>query len=472
MQAFRDLLTARRPDAILERMPATSGNADHFRTALLVLAGLGAALGASAQFVSSDDHVKPLPLEHWLAEGDQKHIRWSARVVGIELSNQQRLRARIELDVDGTELVKRRGKGYLIMAVQLNDSQNRPYQTRKAIDLNRIEDAASKLNVTYTQDALVTPGAYRVMLGVLDTATGEHSVLERTLNAGAIRNDPLPAAWRDLPPVEFLQEADSPDSLYLPYLSGRLNLPVETRHPVRVELMVNASPSSSGQNPRTGQTNNRTRDELVPALKVLSQVNVLRGALNVSILDLTRRQVVFEQREARDLDWPTLRQALVTADPNVIDVHALENREKNAQFFVEQVGRRIAGAATREAQSGQARTNPDLNQAVPVLIVLSGPMTLNSGEDLHPIKASRESVGGVFYIRYHSVSVRPIPSPLDEPRRGRRGFSSLPSAPAFTEPLDSLEHTLKPLQPRVFDVYTPEQFRKTLATVLSEISKL
>ena len=468
MHAFRVLLTARRPDAILERMPATSGNADHFRTALLVLAGLGAALGASAQFVSSDDHAKPLPLERWLAEGDQTHIRWNARVLGIELSNQQRLRARIELDVDGTELVKRRGKGYLIMAVQLNDSQNRPYQTRKAIDLNRIEDAAGKLNVTYTQDVLVTPGTYRVMLGVLDTATGEHSVLERTLNAGAIRNDPLPAAWRDLPPVELLQEADSLDSLYLPYLSGRLNLPIETRHPVRVELMVNASPSSSGQNPRMGQANSRTRDELVPALKVISQVNVLRGALNVSILDLTRRQIVFEQREVRDLDWPMLRQALVTADPNVIDVHALENREKNAQFFVEQVGRRIAGAATREAQ----QTNPGLNQAVPVLIVLSGPMTLNSGEDLHPIKASRESVGAVFYIRYHSVSLRPILSPLDEPRRGRRGFSSLPSAPAFTEPPDSLEHTLKPLQPRVFDVYTPEQFRKTLATVLSEITKL
>jgi hypothetical protein len=459
-------------------MPATSGNADPLRTALLFLAGLAAALGVSAQFISSDDHVKPLPLESWLAEGDQAHIRWTARVLGIELSNQQRLRARIELEVDGNELVKRRGKGFLIMAVQFNDSQDRAYQTRKAIDLSRIEDAAGKLNVTYTQDALVTPGAYRVTLGIFDTATGEHSVLQRMLNAGAIRNDPLPAAWRDLPPVELLRETDSPDNLYLPYVSGRLNLPLETRRPVRVELMVNASPSSSGQNPRTGQTNSRTRDELIPALKVISQVDVLHGALNISILDLTRRQVVFEQQEVRDLDWSTLRQALVTADPNVIDVHALENREQNAQFFVEQVGKRIAGALSREAQFNQAQpsapqTSPAAsNQPVPVLVVLSGPMTLNSGEDLHPIKASGKPAGGVFYIRYHSVAARPIPSPLDEPRRGRRVFPNLASAPAFAEPLDSLERTLKPLQPRVFDVYTPEQFRKTLAAVLSEISKL
>jgi hypothetical protein len=36
--------------------------------------------------------------------------------------------------------------------------------------------------------------------------------------------------------------------------------------------------------------------------------------------------------------------------------------------------------------------------------------------------------------------------------------------------LDQLESTLKPLAPRLFDVDTPEQFRKALATVLAEIS--
>jgi hypothetical protein len=39
-------------------------------------------------------------------------------------------------------------------------------------------------------------------------------------------------------------------------------------------------------------------------------------------------------------------------------------------------------------------------------------------------------------------------------------------------PIDQLEPTLKPLAPRLFDVETPEDFRKALAAILTEIAKL
>ncbi len=42
----------------------------------------------------------------------------------------------------------------------------------------------------------------------------------------------------------------------------------------------------------------------------------------------------------------------------------------------------------------------------------------------------------------------------------------------MTEPVDSLEHTLKPLQPHLYDVYTPAEFRKALANMFEELSKL
>jgi hypothetical protein len=38
--------------------------------------------------------------------------------------------------------------------------------------------------------------------------------------------------------------------------------------------------------------------------------------------------------------------------------------------------------------------------------------------------------------------------------------------------VDSLEGTLKPLAPRVFNVTTPLEFRKALASIMSEISQL
>ena len=40
------------------------------------------------------------------------------------------------------------------------------------------------------------------------------------------------------------------------------------------------------------------------------------------------------------------------------------------------------------------------------------------------------------------------------------------------EAFDSLQGVLKPLQPRLFDVYSPDQFRKALSSLLDEIARL
>ena len=131
----------------------------------------------------------------------------------------------------------------------------------------------------------------------------------------------------------------------------------------------------------------------------------------------------------------------------MIDVHSLENRGQNAQFFVTEVSRRIATG---------------------VLIVLSSPVAFDHGEDLHPIQLANGVNCRVFYIRYHSRQMRLPSAPLvPGPASGRRHMPSTYSA-AGAE-LDSLEQTLKPLKPRLFDVYSPEQFRKALGALLDEI---
>jgi hypothetical protein len=185
---------------------------------------------------------------------------------------------------------------------------------------------------------------------------------------------------------------------------------------------------------------------------------VPHGALNVALLDLARQKVVFEQDGTRGLDWRKLEAGFKEADPKVIDVHSLEKRGRSAQFFVKQVGQRIA----------------DAGDPVRGVIVLTGPTAFDSGENLHAIELGAKPAGKLFYIRYHS----PVPKPefrptYEEPRYGRRQIPpGLPKAPALTEPIDQLERTVKPLDPRVFDVYTPEQFRKALGTLLEEISRL
>ena len=406
-----------------------------------------------AQEGSPDPAFAAVPFDQWLAGNEAPRIRWTTRVLPANLSRFQRLRARVEIQVEGEEVAKRRGRGSLVMLVQFNDSQGRAYQTHKALDLQAMQETAGKMSFIYSQDAFVLPGDYRVSLGVFDTKTEDHSVAQRMLHVGPLKNDPLPEAWRNLPPVELLR--DAPDQGLLPSVNGRLNLPLDTRRPVRVELLVNAP----------GQTARSNWSELIPALSVLSDVKLRNGALNCVLLDLARQRVVFEQDLARDLDWRKLEAGLKEADPKVIDVHSLEQRGHSAQFFVKQVGQRIA----------------DAGEPVRVVIVLTGPMPFDSGENLHAIELGAKPAGKLFYIRYHSPAPRPefrptFEQPRPEPRYGRRPNPlALPRPvprPVPSEPIDELERTVKPLDPRVFDVYTPEQFRKALGTLIQEISRL
>jgi len=390
-----------------------------------------------------------------VAQRNQAPFHWSARVSGAVLANSQRLRTRVEIEVDGNELIKRRGEGELVFFVEFKDSDGRVFQTRQAIPLRKVTDAAAKSNFVYSQSALVLPGEYRVDFAILDTKNGEHAAIERTLRVAPLRSDPLPDSWRGLPAVEFEASADPPDSWFEPYLAGRLFLPVETRRRVRVEVLVNASPSAIGPRFRTGQVNNRSLADVLPALKVISQMELGDGTLNVSVLDLTRRQVLFTQDhvhpQSQPLDWARLRPGLLEADPNKIDVRDLAHLQENAQFFVEEVRRRIVEECA--------------------LIVLSGPLEFAPGGDLRPIELTERPPGRVFYIRYHPlpVIVNPALPRSARPNRGR-GFPQ-PGIVA-TEPADALEPLLKPLQPRLFDVNSAEQFRKALADVMKEIARM
>jgi hypothetical protein len=432
---------------------------------MLVLLSVAAVAQVFAQSGSLDPAFAKVPFDQWFAGGEQAQIRWTARVSQPQLSSHQRLLAQVELQLDGADIAKRRGKGLLVMFVQLNDEEGLAYQNHGTIDLEKIEEGIKSQYLSYTQSAFVLPGDYRISLAIFDTVTGEHSVRREKLHVSPLKNDRLPDAWRDLPPVEFVPNIEPPDSWYLPMMTGRLHLPVETRHPARIEVLVNLTPSERISGPQSIQ--HRNLDNLIPALKAISQVDFGNAPLHVCLLDLSRRRVIFHQDDKRELDWPRIRDSLSEADPGTIDVKSLEERRHNAGFFVTEVSRRI-GADPKISP-------PDMPGLLRVLIILSSPMEFESGEDLQPIRVGPTPDCRVFYIRYQARTVRPsAPVQPNRGRRSRSGYpgSSLPVRPIPTAQIDQLEPTLKPLAPRLFDVETPEQFRKALATVLAEISGL
>jgi hypothetical protein len=75
----------------------------------------------------------------------------------------------------------------------------------------------------------------------------------------------------------------------------------------------------------------------------------------------------------------------------------------------------------------------------------------------------------VFYIRCRAIP-RSVLAPRPRPRPGMRPRPV--SAAVFQLPLDDLERPLDASHARLFDVITPEQFRRVLAAIIGQISRL
>jgi hypothetical protein len=384
-------------------------------------------------------------------------MHWSVRLSDPELSAHQRLVTEVSVQVDGAELARRRGRGQFLVLVQLTDDKGRVWQNHQETDLEHMQEGMKTNNAMFSQPLFVLPGNYLVSIATFANATGDHSAIQRKLHVSPLKNDPLPGAWRDLPAVEFLPPEMLPDSWYLPSIEGKLRLAVETREPVHVDLLVNLTPSERLTG--SARVQNRNFGVLLPATKVLSQVDWGNSTFSLALLDLSRRLVTWRQDNARELDWPKARSSLAEINPGIIDVKSLEQRQFSGQFFVDEIRRRIG--ASQESAPGRSR----------VLIVLSSLVRFASGQDVTPIALDGPTDARVYYIRYRPAPqiIAGRPPDLGQ-RRGRLPGGDLRSD--FVSQIDQLEPLLKPLEPRLFDVSTPEQFRKALATILGEIAKL
>lgn len=396
-----------------------------------------------------------VPFEQWLKGGGETRIRWSLRIVPSVLTVHQRLATVVSVEVQGAEFVRRSKPGQVVVFLEIRDRDNRVYRTHRALAFEELKKPGDLAAVSFDQYAFIRPGNYEVAAAVYDAESKEHSLKRAKLRVPELAHDPLPGSWQDLPGVEFPSLPDPPDRWYLPDVTSRLHLPVQTERPVRVEVVVNESPTEMAM--RHGRMSRRNMGNLIPALKVISQMEIRNGSVNVTLLDLERRKISFAQEEAGTLDWTRLRAALIENDPDQIDVHALENHEQNAQFFVSEIRKRLESSAP----------------AGRVLIVLSAPMAFPKGQDLRPIEAALEPGSRTYYIRSQApLNPQAMLSRGGFPGR-RSGVPSGAGAPARGAAVqDSLERTLKPLAPRLFDVTTPAEFRSALAAIMNEISQV
>lgn len=416
----------------------------------LVLATAVIARPAQESFI--DPAFSQVRFEQWLSESHPSHMRWTVRIADPELSTHQRLAAALTVQVDGVELAKLRGKGQLLVLVQLADEKGHVWQNHQELDLGHIDENIRNTNMQFSQRFFVLPGDYRVSVALYADATGDHSIVERRLHVPPLKNDPLPLAWSALPAVEFIPPSMPPDSWFLPSITGTLQLTAATRERVHVDLLVNLTPAE--QFAGSTHMQNRIFEALLPATKVLSQIEWGNADFGLGLLDLSRLRTVYQQDDTRALDWSKAGVSLGEENPGIIDARALEQRNHCAQFFIDAVRRRLRVARSRRPA------------VTPVLIVLSSAIQFLTSQELRPIAFETTPPAKVFYIRYQPPPDLFFGPPQAGTRRPR------PVYRAGYVAVDQLEPLLKPLDPRLFDVTTQQQFRKALAAILTEISKL
>jgi hypothetical protein len=407
--------------------------------ALAVCCALSAPLAAQEPVAEPFD-PSTVPFELWLAEGNREDIRWSVRVRGPRLTVEQWQNVTLDVEVRGSTLARLGPEAKLIQMAAVADSDGR-WIARQLARWETTEKLPSRVRVVFTTPVVLQPGEYTLGIVLYERESGARSVYRRPLRVPRIQNDPLAGAPRSEVRAEITGPVEGLDSLFRPELPPPVRLEAATRERVAVELLVNFTPPEFYSGRRGVYWNNvRT---LLGALKILSQLELPNGQVNVTAVDLLRQRVLFQQVDARGLDWPRLRAALETTDPGVIDLRALEHRRQSAAFFREVLAERLAPEA--EGADSSAYGSPRPEPARRVLIVLSTGYLFPGGSDRTPVAVPADCNCSVYLLE------------------NRLTAASL---------WDHLRKMMGPLPFRRIVMESPMDFRKALAEILKDLRRM
>jgi len=426
------------------------------KSVLLVAAAFFAVAPLCAQNITTREAPPEIPFEQWIAETKHVELPWSINISPARLSILQRLVVEIRVKVPSKSLYLLGPTYQLFLDVRLKPAGAAWLSTHDVTGTRLHERMPKENHLEFSLRALVQPGEYTVGIILFDRISGLRSVALRKLTVRPVSGDPLPEISRDLPVVEFFQRGVDEDHEALPELHSRLWIPVATRRPVHIELLVNFAapepgpnmPGSLARNARNLRTlHQRNVARMLGIIKVLSQMELANGSMHITAFDLHRRNVLFEQDTRGELDWPRLRTALAQVNPLSIPVQALEGRRQNAAFLRELLQHRLpppdaAPAHAGNGSNGSSDVHASDAEPLRVFIVVSSPVIFERGTDLSPVIPPRSDDFRVYHLQY-KVSAANL--------------------------WDDLPRVLRELTPRRFELQTPDGFRRALARILTEL---
>lgn len=421
---------------------------------VFVVCSFGWADTAHAQSRETDLAFQAVPFRQWLTEGPKMQLPWRARVFAPELSQHQRIWARVQIEVDGSELLKRCCDGRSVALVEITDQQGHIYRNYATQDLN-VKPGLSQYKVTLSWNVFVLPGDYQVVLALYYSGREGHSLSVEKLHVSPLKNDPLPESWLGLPTVEFCDaQPEGVDEYLLPGVAGQLHLPIVTQRPIRVEILENLTPYRAEQ--RHPALYKDRLGVLLPILITLGQMDVKNGSLGLTTLDFTRSRETFTQQGIKDghIDLAVLKEALVAKATTTIDVHDIREPERYGFYFRQEVAQKLSAEKERD--------HPLL-----VLVIVSGFMQFGFVKPL----AIAPPPGGTFVVYYLRCESQPRVM-------SQQSILNLPQTPGqgglerFEQTVDGVGNALKDLKPRVFSVHSAEGVRKAIAAIVNDVSRM
>jgi hypothetical protein len=373
--------------------------------------------------------VRAIPIAAWLEAGEVAEIPWRVIVRPAVLRMDQRLEVPYEVRIAGKDL-NRSGKNHQLVFMSRISTSDGKWLNEPAVLRHEVnEELAKNVETRFMMRVSVKPGDFLLWLILYDQVTGKHNVAKRRMEIDGIRNDPLPNSYSRIPVVEFPEVRDASDPVGY---RSRLSLPIENSQPLRVEIISTLSqPEQWVTRGRMRVLRNRVPN-IVGALTALSQLEMTRGTLSITGLDLMRRQLTFRQESARGLDLKSLLEALEKAASPVVDVNTLAGRRSNGAFFRDYLHARLL-----------VESAPDDPKRI--FIVLSESLLFPSGSDLKAVNFEGDCHCLIYHLRFrHTIG----------------------------DTFDDLAKFMKPLRPRTFNLLTSMELRKAIAEILSDLNAL
>lgn len=385
------------------------------------------------------------PFDKWQAERPRQDVPWQVRMSADRLSFHQRLIANIQVQISGPELLKRSHDERIVLLVQVINGQGVSFRDYGLLELDKLKPEVKGSDVEFAWQAFAVPGQYEVSVALWDKKSGEHNFLRRLFHVGAYKNDPLPEMWRGLDAFEFWgTKRDGPEFMFHSDIEGRLHLPLATRRPVHLEVLLDMSPSAEIFRGSFGYYNNYLAVAL-PTFKVFSQITPSNGSRSAAALDLIQRRIPFEQNDGKDVDWPSLRKALSPDNgPGTVSVKNLQNRRQSPVYLREEIVHRLKAGDPAEKPGEKPLEKP-----LHVIILIGTPMDFYVFPKLPEIETGNEEDCVIYYLQPEFVD--------------RHGI---------TGAIGNVEKMLKPLKIRSFEVRSADDVRRALAKMLEELSRM